>query len=288
MVATQSSRVEPTIVTSKKAKTEDANVDCGNQIWEDMSPWAWRESIYTPEAADNCMGKLFRDEVALFETLAFANPGSSTIVEVGCGTAELFSVLAKTGDYAQLVGVEISKSMVECAYKQHPHLRDATRGVQLLVGNAVHLGSVLEEAKVSLGANPIVCIVMNTYGILPEHVRALALAEMWKLVAKGGTLVLGCWAKDALRVGFEDYYSRYPKLCGPCTAADFDFASGDFRCKASGYSSHWWAEEQLSADLEAAAPFDVSIKFVRHGVGLFALGKRKQMTKSEHSFAELP
>ena len=187
-----------------------------------------------------------------------------------------------------MVGVEISRNMIDCAYKQHGHLRDVTANVQLLVGNAASLGAVLDKAGVHVGKNPIVCIVMNTYGILPEHVRKLALQEMWRLVGEGGTLVLGCWAKEALRTGFEDYYSRYPALCGECTASDFDFESGDFQCKASGYSSHWWTEEALRADLLAAAPFDVALKFVRHGVGIFALGRRATMPSSGPSFAELP
>lgn len=280
---------DDTVVKKKARRTTTENVDIGNQIWEDMSPWAWRESIYTSSAADNCMGKLFRDEVALIETLSFpAGSAATTIVEVGCGTAELFSVLAKSADqYAQLVGVEVSKSMVRCAYEQHDHLRDKSN-VKLIVGNAVHLGALLDEAGVSLGKSPIVCIVMNTYGILPEHVRGLALAEMWSLVAEGGTLVLGCWNKEMLRTGFEEFYSRYPNLCGPCTEADFDFEAGDFKCKASGYSSHWWDEAQLRRDLEAAAPFHVDIKFVRHGVGIFALGRRAGLGKAKPSFAELP
>ena len=51
--------------------TANAKVDVSNRIWEELSPWAWRESIYTESAAGNCMGKLFADEIALFEALTF-------------------------------------------------------------------------------------------------------------------------------------------------------------------------------------------------------------------------
>lgn len=262
---------------NKKQKVTQAEspVDISNQIWEDLSPWAWRNSIYTPEAADNCMGKLFQSEIGLFETLTFpAGPEKTTIIEVGCGTAELFGVLAKKASFQKLIGLEISHNMVKCAYEIHPHLKEAAANTIVFQGNAVDLNAAIKAEGIVVSPNPIVCILMNTYGILPEHVRALTLRQMWESISDGGTLVLGCWNKDEMRVGCRTYYMQNPDLCGKCSEDDFDFEKGFFDNKRTGYTSQWWTEANMHKDLESAAPFKVTIKFVKHGVGIFALGKK--------------
>ena len=240
--------LENTCFKSKAQKLEafpvetspDSPVDVSNQIWEDLSPWAWRNSIYTPEAASNCMGQLFHDEAGLFESLTFADgPENTTIIEVGCGTAELFGVLAKRATYKALVGVEISHNMVKCAYEIHPHLKAAAANTHVFQGNATELNGAIKAKGLAAGPNPIVCILMNTYGILPEHVRAVALRQMWDAVGEGGTLVLGCWNKEEMRVGCQNYYMKNPDLCGKCSEADFDFDAGFFDNKRTGYTSQW-------------------------------------------------
>lgn len=58
---------------------------------------------------DSCMGKLFQDEIKLFQgilTDVKKDYDKVAIVEVGMGTAELFSKVLD--DYDMLVGVEIS------------------------------------------------------------------------------------------------------------------------------------------------------------------------------------
>jgi hypothetical protein len=49
----------------KKAATNQEQVN-GNPVWEEISPLIWRDSIYSEEAKDTIMGKLFQDEVNLF------------------------------------------------------------------------------------------------------------------------------------------------------------------------------------------------------------------------------
>ena len=46
--------------------TSSKEQDNGNPVWEEVSPLVWRESIYSEEAKDSCMGKLFQDEIKLF------------------------------------------------------------------------------------------------------------------------------------------------------------------------------------------------------------------------------
>jgi|TARA_B110001450_G_scaffold251785_1_gene272395 hypothetical protein len=43
-----------------------------------------------------------------------------------------------------------------------------------------------------------------------------------------------------MRTGFEDFYTKNQKLCGPVKEEDFDFEKGNLFCAASSYSSHWW------------------------------------------------
>lgn len=236
---------------------EEVNVS--NQIWENLSPWAWRNSIYTTKSASNCMGRLFKHEVAMFETLTFSQgTENTTIIEVGCGTAELFGAISQKCKFKSLIGVEISHNMVKCAHEGHPYLVQVP-GCHVVQGNAADLNTVIKEKKLPVAPCPIVCILMNTYGILPSQVRRLVLRQMWQAIADGGTLVLGNWNREELRTGFEEFYSQSPQLCGPCIEADFDFADGRFYNPRTGYSSQLWDEASMRRDLEDAASFDVTI-----------------------------
>lgn len=70
------------------------------------------------------MGKLFQDEIKLFQgilTDVKKDYDKVAIVEVGMGTAELFSKVLD--DYDMLVGVEISQQMIDFAYQIHDNLR---------------------------------------------------------------------------------------------------------------------------------------------------------------------
>ena len=63
------------------------------------------------------MGKLFVDEVNLFQQLLTQlkpNYQKCAVIEVGMGTAELFSKVVD--DYDMLVGVEIRQQMIDFAY----------------------------------------------------------------------------------------------------------------------------------------------------------------------------
>ena len=51
---------------------------------------------------------------------------------------------------------------------------------------------------------------MNTFGIIPDEVRKLAIREMFKVSGPGGRMIIGCWNKDSLRQGFNEFYSQYP------------------------------------------------------------------------------
>ena len=117
-------------------------------VWEDLSPTVWRDSIYSEEAQTNCMGQLFTKEIEMFKELvqSVAKSGkyeSTAIIEVGMGTAELFSKV--DGDFDMLVGIELSQGMIDLANALHPKFRDPETNVKLLNGNALELNDVIEE-----------------------------------------------------------------------------------------------------------------------------------------------
>ena len=124
----------------KKAATNQEQ-DNGNPVWEEISPLIWRDSIYSEEAKDTIMGKLFQDEVNLFQKMLVEvkkDYSKVAIVEVGMGTAELFSKVLD--DYDMLVGVEISQQMIDFAFQIHENLRQNKDGkVKLQLGNACEL-----------------------------------------------------------------------------------------------------------------------------------------------------
>jgi len=237
-----------------------------------MNATIWRNSIYSEEAKDNCMGKLFVDLLELFR----AQENVSSIVEVGCGTAELFNVIA--AEQKLTVGVEICQGMIDLAHETYPHLKAPETNCNLIVGNATELNELIKDQEI--GANPVCCMIMNTFGILPAEIRPKVVEEMWKVVADGGKLIIGCWAQAEMEHGFESYYSKQPLLCGKAVESDFDFPNGNFKCAESGYESHWWKEDELKEQLESAAPFPVKLEFLKRGVGIFFIGERVQDEKA--------
>lgn len=57
----------PVESTNTESQQDDSPPkDNGNPVWEEISPLVWRDSIYSEEAKDTCMGKLFKEEVQLF------------------------------------------------------------------------------------------------------------------------------------------------------------------------------------------------------------------------------
>lgn len=56
----------PETTAPANQSTGSQEQDNGNPVWEEVSPLIWRDSIYSEEAKDSCMGKLFQDEIKLF------------------------------------------------------------------------------------------------------------------------------------------------------------------------------------------------------------------------------
>jgi hypothetical protein len=116
---------------------------------------------------------------------------------------------------------------------------------------------------------------MNTFGILPtQHIKNEVLKQMLRCAGPGGKVVIGCWYRGQMKLGFQEFYTPNANLCGVCKESDFDFEAGNFKCSTSDYFSHWWTQQELNDFIVACYPglnTDLSISFKIIGIGIFAI-----------------
>lgn len=240
--------------------------DSITKAWgESKTAYAWQQAVYSDRAKSNCMGQLFKFQLELFKSIE-----GTAQIDVGCGTGDNLAALA--GPHRECIGVDILPSMLELAKETNPILADPKNRVTLIEGDATELGKLVEGYN--LGEKPVVAMLMNTFGILPEFVRVPVLREMWNLIGNKGQLVVGCWNKAELLTGFNSFYSTNPDLCGNVVLEDLNLEKGTLGPTDTGYTSQWWDEDTLRKVLLDAAPFDVNIRFEFYGVGIFAIGEK--------------
>ncbi|KAF0687401.1 hypothetical protein As57867_020789, partial [Aphanomyces stellatus] len=174
-----------TVVTSSSLQAASDETTEGDvvDVWTDRKmPLIWRDSVYTGKC--DIMTELYTAQKKYIASLMAPNQPSS-YVEVGCGTSEMGSVLHDRMAYT--VGVEINPVMLELASEIHTKM-DADPTNYLLQGNALELDSIL---KTKLPADfwkstRIVTILMNTFGILPEHIRQGVVDQMLQVAGDDG------------------------------------------------------------------------------------------------------
>lgn len=98
------------------------------------------------------------------------------ILDIGCGNARDIVKIASSG--AEVVGVDISKSMVEAAKKETERI--GQHGISLTVGDATHL-DFADSSFDKVLCSEVIEHIPNT---------DLALSEMWRVLKPGGTLVI--------------------------------------------------------------------------------------------------
>ena len=130
----------------------------------------------------------------------------------------------------------------------------------MICGDALQLSSILErevdsEILRDRETYRVTCMVSNTLGILPEGIRGPALKELLATAGPGGRSIVICYHQKFLRTGYEQFYSKQPKLCGEVTEADFDFEAGNFKSSTTDYSSHWFSQDELTAMIRANSPY---------------------------------
>ncbi|OQS06612.1 hypothetical protein THRCLA_01345 [Thraustotheca clavata] len=235
-------------------------------VWSDRKmPLIWRDSVY----ANKCriMSELYEAQKSYIKSLLTPN---SSYVEVGCGTSEMGSYLYDQTVYT--VGVEINRIMLELAREIHPEM-NAHPNNYLLEGNALELQALL---KAEMPANfwntkRVVAIVMNTFGILPEHIRQGVVDSMLRVAGDDGVVVIGCWHADSFRRGVEEYYMKNPLLVGDNVTHEMcDYANSQLYVPSTGYESHWWSEAELRKLIGYG--YSVDIKVI--GIGIFLTARK--------------
>ena len=116
---------------------------------------------------------------------------------------------------------------------------------------------------------------MNTFGILPtQEIKEEILKQMFISAGAGGKVVIGCWFRGQMKLGYQEFYTPNPQLCGECKESDFDFEKGNFKCSTTDYFSHWWNQQELKEIIVKCYPGreqDISLTFKILGIGIFAI-----------------
>ena len=242
-------------------------------VWTDVHmPLMWRAAIYT--GASPIMTHLLEKQLELLRSMLLTKEDSS-YVEVGCGTAEMQSQLHKYCKFA--VGVELSPMMLELAETLHPELK--TAGNHLVCANAVELEDSLRNTpdipqEEFWGTEKIVCILMNTLGILPDEIRQRVIHQMIRVAGDNGTVVIGCWHCDSFSVGMDEFYTQHPELCGKIDdSAVIDYEKSNMLVPSTGYSSHWFSADEIISFVPEG-DYEIEVKVM--GVGIFVLIRQKR------------
>lgn len=144
-----------------RALTEDEKKcdDDEREVWENMMPLAWHNSIAKKDS-------IFFDtyEATRHQILQAAKLGNhDVIIEVGCGTGD---VIGELDTSIQCYGLDINPKFIDFCNHNHPHDH-----CEFLVQDAC----TLEDWWKSLGGkykNPLVVCVNNTLNIMVSR-RAL-------------------------------------------------------------------------------------------------------------------
>jgi SAM-dependent methyltransferase len=251
--------------------------DISNPVWEnEVLPLLWRDAMYAGKC--DIMNDLYNREKDYFLNL-ISELGNDNVsyVEVGCGTAELGSVIVDQIQYC--VGVDINPIFIKKANELHPNLRDSS-SAYLLEGNAVHLNELMHKTMPAefWKTKRIVSIVMNTFGILPECIRGQVIEEMLQLAGDDGVVVVGCWHSGSFHLGVEHFYKQNAELTGGLVTDDMcDFEGANIMVPSSGYSSHWWSEAEIMEFFEGQDGFDIQGQV--EGIGIFVSARKATFVK---------
>lgn len=132
---------------------------------------------YEKQIADELDGKPL-DRALLAAFIELAGPG--VIADVGCGPGHVAGHLAELG--AQVVGVDLSPTMIEIAQRRHPAI-------------AFHVGSMLELPAADRAWAGAVLLYSIIH--LARDERARAYRELARVVRPGGPVLLAFHVTDA-------------------------------------------------------------------------------------------
>eukprot|EP00992_Anisonema_acinus_P000938 TRINITY_DN10333_c0_g1_i1.p1 TRINITY_DN10333_c0_g1~~TRINITY_DN10333_c0_g1_i1.p1 ORF type:complete len:1063 (+),score=244.11 TRINITY_DN10333_c0_g1_i1:56-3244(+) len=220
-------------------KRSKVKAPTGND-WAAFSVAKWRSAVFTTKGY---FEQLYKDVTSFIADFArqFGGPEKVLLVEVGSGTGEALLPLYDHCKYA--IGVDINPIFTDFCKESLP--KEFSHKVEFIVGNAAHLGDLLERKKPEwlVNTNKVVFCVGNTIGIIPEELRPSIYKEMAALAGPSGVAVMGYWNGRYFGDAVQHFYAPNPQLCGPFTGECIDMASRTLRTP-SGYCTHWTTAEE--------------------------------------------
>lgn len=237
--------VRPSLSEPKKGNVDDTE----REVWENMTPSAWHNSVQGAGSVFLQTYKVTRD--VLRETAH--RGGYDVIVEVGCGTGDVIGQM-NTNEPVKIpcIGVDINKDFITYCQENHPHEQ-----CEFHVADALKLvewwNSMGFDKKYS---KPLVICVNNTLNIMPHELRGAVVDEMLALAGPTGICLVTYWNGNFFSHAVVNYYKKNKPLCG-----EFDLhkhVDWDKRILVtpSNYSTHWQTPIEVQSLLRS---YDVDV-----------------------------
>jgi ubiquinone/menaquinone biosynthesis C-methylase UbiE len=123
-------------------------------------------------------------------------PPGSSVLDVCCGTgASALSAAKRIGPRGKVIGVDLSKELLELA--------EAKAAQQRLGNIQFELGDMLSLRFPSESFDAVVCV----FGIFFVPDMAMAVRELWRLVRRGGQLAVTTWGPNLFEPANTAFWS---------------------------------------------------------------------------------
>lgn len=240
--------------------------DFEREVWENMVPSAWHDSINTSDSIFHDTYNITRH--VLMETAILG--GYDVIVEVGCGTGDIIGELnhqqssssdatstsSQQHHVVPCIGIDINQDFLDFCQKRYQtkkagghcefHLADALHLVEWYESNGYH----------HRYRKPLVICVNNTLNIMPQALRGAVIDQMLALAGSDGLCMVSYWNGNFFSHAIMNYYKRNPKLCGVFdvhTHVDWD---NRILITPTNYSTHWQTPQEVQLLLRS---YDVDV-----------------------------
>lgn len=186
------------------------------EIWEQMTPAHWHESVAKKESIFRETYEETRRQIA--EMAVHGN--HDCIIEVGSGTGDIVGRLdhdapAEIADALSQIprfGLDINPDFVKFSQNQHNVDGRCTFLVQ-------DVTVMVDEFWLPNGydqqfSSPLVVCVNNTLNIMPESLRGATVAQMLAIAGDDGRCGVSYWNGNFFSHAVMNYYKKNSNLCG--------------------------------------------------------------------------
>jgi len=235
--------------------------------WNEFSVDKWRSAVFTQGAF---FSQLYKDshQFALDAVERLGGKEQVSLIEVGSGTGEFIMPLCPSVSAA--VGLELNTQFVNwCNSRIQPHDHGL---VKFIAGDACKLVDIMEQEapKQLWNTQRLVCCVGNTLGIMPPHVKDLALRQMALLAGHQGLVLIVYWNAAVFPEAVREFYGKNPQLCGSFSDEHVDYDNTTLSTP-SGYVTHWTGVDEAKRVLAKYHLEEILVE--ERGKGVLVLGR---------------